>query len=774
VSVNDVNVVLKTATSAGGKTRFCDTDNALIVDIAQNAIYTYLDILPLPYTQTGAPNAVCNLYCNDTGSFIRRIKTSRQTYIRFAMSAASAPAEQTLCLNMIVRNESAVIERLLASVAPLVADYVICDTGSTDDTVARIGAFMAARGIPGHVVDDAPFVDFGRNRSSALEHCRRLSKSTYALLLDADMVLDGPADPAAFRAGLVNDVYMLFQQNGGLIYKNTRLVRNAPGFSYWGVTHEYLATPPGTTSGVVPHATAHIKDVGDGGSKGDKVQRDIRLLTQGLVDVPNNDRYTFYLANSYRDAGENAAAITHYRKRIALGGWAEECWASYYAIGNCYARMGEHEKAVYAWMEGYDHSPHRVETLYEIAKHFRVVGKQKLAQAAYARAVREMAAHPSRDHLFLQQDVYDYKLHYEMSVVGYYHNPDNLDLAALSTRVLCSAGVEESLRNNVLANYKFYAKPLRESAGQMLPENAETLARLGKAVMGQRAASAGGEFFASTPSVCRVPDTDFIAVCTRFVNYRIDDSGGYINKEHITTINTISILDVAAPVWRLEREFELRYDSSRDGRYVGLEDVRLSPGDSCNTLVYNANRGVDGEMHVEHGLINLDVGECVDSSLLKYSKRTGTEKNWVLLPSTPGAPERCVYGWSPLIVGEISATRDFVVQHTHDTPPMFKHVRGSTNGVAVGAEIWFITHIVSYDSGRRWYYHCLVALDAATSNLARWSAPFVFEKSNPVEYTLGFCMVGADVLIGYSVLDRETKYVTVHASTLDALMVNTR
>jgi glycosyltransferase involved in cell wall biosynthesis len=688
------------------------------------------------------------------------------------------PAVPTLCLNMIVRNESAVIERLLASVAPLVADYVICDTGSTDDTAVRIAEFFAARGISGHVVDDAPFVDFGRNRTSALEHCRRLSTSTYALLLDADMVLDGPADPAAFRAGLVNDIYTLFQQNGGLIYKNTRIVRNAPGFSYWGVTHEYLAAPPGTTSGAIPHAVLHIKDVGDGGSKGDKVQRDIRLLTQGLVDVPNNDRYTFYLANSYRDAGENAKAITHYRKRIALGGWAEECWASFYSIGNCYMRMGETEKAVYAWWEGYDHSPHRVETLYEIAKHFRVIGKHRLSQSAYAIAVREMVAHPSRDHLFLQQDVYDYKLHYEMTVVGYYHNPDGLDLAALSTRVMCCPGIEESLRTNVLANYKFYATALRDRADPMRPENAEMLDRVGKAVMGLRAVAAdpaNGEFFASTPSVCRIPGTDTVVVCTRFVNYRIDDAGGYLNKEHIVTINVISVLDVSAPVWRLEREFELRYDASRDGRYVGLEDVRLAPGDSCNTLVYNANRGVDGEMHVEHGLIDLDAGECIDSSLLKYAARAGTEKNWVLLPSTsPDARPQCVYGWCPLVVGEISAMRELVVQHTYDTPPMFKHVRGSTNGVAVGGEIWFIVHLVSYDSGRRWYYHCLVALDAATSNLARWSAPFVFEKGAPVEYTLGFGMIGADALIGYSVLDRETKYMTVPVAALDALMVNTR
>ena len=39
-----------------------------------------------------------------------------------------------------------------------------------------------------------------------------------------------------------------------------------------------------------------IDDIGDGGSKGDKFERDIRLLKQGLEEEPNNGRYYFYLA----------------------------------------------------------------------------------------------------------------------------------------------------------------------------------------------------------------------------------------------------------------------------------------------------------------------------------------------------------------------------------------------------------------------------------------------------------------------------------------------
>ena len=48
----------------------------------------------------------------------------------------------TLCLNMIVKNESRVIRRMLESVYTILDSYCICDTGSTDDTVEIIESFF--------------------------------------------------------------------------------------------------------------------------------------------------------------------------------------------------------------------------------------------------------------------------------------------------------------------------------------------------------------------------------------------------------------------------------------------------------------------------------------------------------------------------------------------------------------------------------------------------------------------------------------------------------
>ncbi|WP_197911988.1 glycosyltransferase [Kineobactrum salinum] len=99
---------------------------------------------------------------------------------------------------MIVRDEAAVIERCLASVRPYIDYWVIVDTGSIDDTPARIRAALAD--IPGELYH-CRWRDFGFNRSDALERAR--GKADYLLFLDADEQLlvdeDGTWPPSAQR-----------------------------------------------------------------------------------------------------------------------------------------------------------------------------------------------------------------------------------------------------------------------------------------------------------------------------------------------------------------------------------------------------------------------------------------------------------------------------------------------------------------------------------------------------------------------------------------------
>lgn len=81
---------------------------------------------------------------------------------------------------MIVRNESRVIARALASAIPWIDTWLICDTGSTDGTQDIIREQLAS--IPGEL-HEVPWINFGHNRTQAIQLAR--TKADYLLILDA-------------------------------------------------------------------------------------------------------------------------------------------------------------------------------------------------------------------------------------------------------------------------------------------------------------------------------------------------------------------------------------------------------------------------------------------------------------------------------------------------------------------------------------------------------------------------------------------------------------
>jgi tetratricopeptide (TPR) repeat protein len=276
------------------------------------------------------------------------------------------------------------------------------------------------------------------------------------------------------------------------------------------------------------------------------------------------------LANSLKDAGHYEKSIEMYRNRIKIGGWVEEVWYSYYNIGKCYVTLGEIEKAIAVWMEGFDYYPQRLEAIYEIVKYYRERGKNKMAYLYYTAADKSMTKWgASSEYLFLQKDIYDYKLDYEMTIIGYYANDDNYDLNKISMKVISDPNIDDDTSRNVMNNYKFYSKKIMEHQIKLTNQNMEVLEQATKSLKIEES----GEFITSTPSI--TTRGNHLIINVRYVNYRIDDNGNYVNQEKIQTKNAISIIDISKPTWRIIQEFELKYDKSIDNRYVGLEDIRF-------------------------------------------------------------------------------------------------------------------------------------------------------------------------------------------------------
>ena len=143
----------------------------------------------------------------------------------------------TLCLNMIVKNESKIITRLLESVCKIIDTYCICDTGSTDNTIELIATYFKQKNIRGKIVSE-PFKNFFHNRNVSLQHCAGMSD--YILFLDADMIFEIKNFDKEIL--LKADSFSILQGSDDFFYYNMRIVRNNGLYSYSGVTHEYINT----------------------------------------------------------------------------------------------------------------------------------------------------------------------------------------------------------------------------------------------------------------------------------------------------------------------------------------------------------------------------------------------------------------------------------------------------------------------------------------------------------------------------------------------------
>lgn len=693
-----------------------------------------------------------------------------------------------ICLNMIIKNESKIITRLLDSVLPFIDHYVICDTGSTDNTIVVLENYFKDKDIHGKIVEK-PFENFGKTRSFALKQCENEPDSDYILLLDADMKLEFSPnfDAIEFKKGLTKDLYFILQGTDNFQWNNARIAKNNIGFFYSCPTHEYIDLHQSYSQGNIGKQELFIRDIGDGGCKDDKFERDIRLLENGLKEDPNNCRYLFYIANSYKDIGQYDMAIKYYRRRIESGGWYQEIAISYYNIGLCYKNLNKIGDAINAWLEGFDNLPKRIEGLYEIIHHYRCNDKHKIANYFYDLACKHRHEISIQDELFLKREIYDILLDYEYTILCYYVTKDYEKVNKIYTQLFNNSNLSNSKRENMLSNFKFYATNLKKHSCEPLI-NLNLINDIGKNLIMDHAY----EFHPSTPSLC-LHNGKLINV-VRYVNYYIDEQGQYRAKDNmnhyigcsnIITRNICAIFNIHEGELNLEKEFEIGYNKKFDGFYAGTEDIRImSTGDSIeftgNKITKFEGDYNDFTIHIENGKLDTEK-EKVDSCLLTMENKNRIEKNWVLF--TSNNETYIIYQWHPLKIYKLDNNKQDVFNFemgyenmslitTLETPEYFNDVRGSTNGVKVKDEIWFLSHIVSYEENR-YYYHMFIVLDEKTFAIKRATRMFTFD-GNRVEYTLGFCYFEKKdtFLLGYSILDSTPDYYFVSKNTIENMMID--
>lgn len=325
-------------------------------------------------------------------------------HICFGQNSVKQPKEKTLCLNMIVKDESEVIKRCLASVKDLIDYWVIVDTGSKDGTQKIIKDCL--KGIPGKLYE-RPWVNFEHNRNEALELAK--DKADYLLFIDADeeLVFSSPLD----KAGLDKDAYVIKIVNESVVSARTLIINNRlPGWKWIGVLHEYLYNPHAKTAETLT-SVKNLANRFDGQRSKDpqKYLKDAKLLEKELEKDPTHSRYQFYLAQSYLNAKEQELALKHFQKRVAMGkdkeDLAEICW-SLLMIGEIQERLEMPEDTVIeAYSRAFYYQPTVAEPLLRLASF--LCGKEKYL-LAYSIAKMGFSIPPSKQHIFSMPWIYDY------------------------------------------------------------------------------------------------------------------------------------------------------------------------------------------------------------------------------------------------------------------------------------------------------------------------------------------------------------------------------
>ena len=337
----------------------------------------------------------------------------------------------TITLCMIVKDEHHVIERCLESLHKYIDRYDITDTGSTDGTQDIIKKFFDEKGIPGEV-HQSDWKGFGKSRTESLENAKK-NGADYAWVIDADDNLEGDfTESLDFINKTRFSSYSLRITRGeNFTWWRNQMFKLEDNWKYVGILHEYadcedrenkqMAQLPGQYG--IHARTEGARNVNI--TPKEKYEKDATILLDALTNPsnpdyePHNDRYHFYLAQSYFDAGDFRNAMMWYEKRAAMGNWQEEVYYSIFRSAMCTGLLNEpFETTTLKFMEAWNYRPNRAEPLHQLSRVFRLNNKPRLAYL-YA-SMGSKIPFPAQDILFIAGDVYEWQMLDELSATAFY------------------------------------------------------------------------------------------------------------------------------------------------------------------------------------------------------------------------------------------------------------------------------------------------------------------------------------------------------------------
>ena len=612
-------------------------------------------------------------------------------------------------LVLMVKNEERILKRCLEAALPHVDGVLLSDTGSSDATIAVAKGLLEGSSIPLDVRVEE-WSDFGTNRTRSIQAARVFCQkqcwpleATFCLVLDADMTLHASEGLRDYLRGLpLASGICVKQINGVLEYYNTRFMRLSDPWLCEGVTHEYWTG--GGASLNLPDSIAWIMDLGDGGCKEGKFERDERLLVEGLTKAPTCARYMFYLAQTYACLNRDEEAIEWYKRRAQAGGWIEEVWYSHLMIARLLLKTKDVANAE-EWVESaFRLQPDRLEGLVSMVTYFRTNYQYALAWKYLERA--EKIKKPDGARLFLEIDAYTHKLDYERSFLYYYIKP-----GAMADGAMLCLKYEGPMELPAMSNLMCYTHSL------------------GYSIMKRLEFPAPEHFVPCNVSV----DETGERLCVRTVSYQIDADGSYIMRNGVVeTRNFSAKWDRVNLTWR--DWSELKPDGASESAWRrsdlirGLEDIRIRG----NAFTATTREFSYTDKHrIAHG----NLSTLAFAPVIPPRGETDCEKNWV-----PISDHEVIYEWHPLSIGTIEPCSSggpskLIITREHPTPRWFRHLRGSAPPIELEDGFWTLVHIVCPRKPRV-YLHAWIVLSKLDYAPISYTPPFCI-KHWGIEYCIG-------------------------------------
>ena len=360
---------------------------------------------------------------------ITEISNEDESSSRELMIPRKHSKSYTICLNMIVKNESHIITKTLENLCSYVEfdAYFISDTGSTDNTMDLIRAFFKERGIPGHI-EQVSWRDFGFNRTLSLQMA--FNKTDYLFIFDADDSIHGD-----FRmpSELTHDAYQL-KLGQSFVYLRTLIVNNRKRWRFVGVLHEYIACVDKEESSISIQGDYYVESGRSGSRNKDpnKYINDASVLERGFNEEMGNgtnggggdralaERYSFYCAQSWMDAGPAYIdkSIEWYLRVLSQNNWAQEKYYSALCLGDLYNKKSDKYNSVKYYCKTMEYDEERIEGIASVMEILRADGNHVMVNALYHK-YKDYNKFP-QNKLFLTTDKYHDVIEYNNSISAFY------------------------------------------------------------------------------------------------------------------------------------------------------------------------------------------------------------------------------------------------------------------------------------------------------------------------------------------------------------------